>query len=146
MNTDRIGLFTDEEINKELRMGTRSHIYIETEPGMFLGTYCQFDGYPSHMFPQLEERSHDEVYSIVVRGQTRGGLVGFAATPSAPVEYQHGIGDASFLFNPTDYLESTCVNYVYVKRLDGSVLWRETRNAVPGQPMPWYNTAPEEEE
>ena len=72
--------------------------------------------------------------------------MGIAATPSAPVEYQDGLGEASFLFNPTDYLESTCVNYVYVKRLDGTVLWRETRNAVPGQPMPWYNTAPEEEE
>ena len=55
-------------------MGTRSHIYIETEPGMFLGTYCQFDGYPSHMFPQLEQRTHTEVYGIIIKGQIRGGL------------------------------------------------------------------------
>ena len=126
-------------------MGTRSHIYIETEEGGFLGTYCQFDGYPSHMFPQLTDRSHDEVYSIIVKGQTRGGLVGLAATPSAPVAYQDGIADPSFLFNPMDYLESSPVNYVYVKRLDGSVLWRETRNAVSGEPMPWFNEMPEEE-
>jgi len=126
-------------------MGTRSHIYIETEEGGFLGTYCQFDGYPSHMFPQLADRSHDEVYSIIVKGQTRGGLVGLAATPSAPVAYQDGIADPSFLFNPMDYLESSPVNYVYVKRLDGSVLWRETRNAVSGEPMPWFNEMPEEE-
>ena len=126
-------------------MGTRSHIYIETEEGGFLGTYCQFDGYPSHMFPQLADRSHDEVYSIIVKGQTRGGLVGLAATPSAPVAYQDGIADPSFLFNPMDYLESSPVNYVYVKRLDGSVLWRETRNAVSGMPMPWFNEMPEEE-
>ena len=126
-------------------MGTRSHIYIETEEGGFLGTYCQFDGYPSHMFPQLTDRSHDEVYSIIVKGQTRGGLVGLAATPSAPVEYQDGIADPSFLFNPMDYLESSPVNYVYVKRLDGTVLWRETRNAVSGEPMPWFNEMPEEE-
>ena len=85
-------------------MGTRSHIYIETEEGGFLGTYCQFDGYPSHMFPQLADRSHDEVYSIIVKGQTRGGLVGLAATPSAPVAYQDGIADPSFLFNPMDYI------------------------------------------
>ena len=126
-------------------MGTRSHIYIETEEGGFLGTYCQFDGYPSHMFPQLADRSHDEVYSIIVKGQTRGGLVGLAATPSAPVAYQDGIADPSFLFNPMDYLESSPVNYVYVKRLDGTVLWRETRNAVSGVPMPWFSEVPEEE-
>ena len=126
-------------------MGTRSHIYIETEEGGFLGTYCQFDGYPSHMFPQLTDRSHDEVYSIIVKGQTRGGIVGLAATPSAPVAYQDGAAQPSFLFNPMDYLESSPVNYVYVKRLDGSVLWRETRNAVSGVPMPWFNEMPEEE-
>jgi len=126
-------------------MGTRSHIYIETEEGGFLGTYCQFDGYPSHMFPQLADRSHDEVYSIIVKGQTRGGLVGLAATPSAPVAYQDGIADPSFLFNPMDYMESSPVSYVYVKRLDGSVLWRETRTAVSGEPMPWFNEMPEEE-
>jgi len=126
-------------------MGTRSHIYIETEEGGFLGTYCQFDGYPSHMFPQLTDRSHDEVYSIIVKGQTRGGIVGLAATPSAPVAYQDGAAQPSFLFNPMDYLESSPVNYVYVKRLDGSVLWRETRNAVSGMPMPWFNEMPEEE-
>ena len=126
-------------------MGTRSHIYIETEGGGFFGTYCQFDGYPSHMFPQLMGRSHDEVYSIIVKGQTRGGLVGLAATPSAPVAYQDGIADPSFLFNPMDYMESSPVSYVYVKRLDGSVLWRETRTAVSGEPMPWFNEMPEEE-
>ena len=126
-------------------MGTRSHIYIEIEDGGFLGTYCQFDGYPSHMFPQLADRSHDEVYSIIVKGQTRGGIVGLAATPSAPVAYQDGAAQPSFLFNPMDYLESSPVNYVYVKRLDGSVLWRETRNAVSGMPMPWFNEMPEEE-
>ena len=39
MNIDRINIFTDEEINQETAaMGTRSHIYIETEPGMFLET------------------------------------------------------------------------------------------------------------
>ena len=126
-------------------MGTRSHIYIETEEGGFLGTYCQFDGYPSHMFPQLTDRSHDEVYSIIVKGQTRGGIVGLAATPSAPVAYQDGAAQPSFLFNPMDYLESSPVNYVYVKRVDGTVLWRETRNAVSGVPMPWFNEMPEEE-
>tara|TARA_Y100000310_G_scaffold160549_1_gene160312 strand:+ start:1744 stop:2115 length:372 start_codon:yes stop_codon:yes gene_type:complete len=123
-------------------MGTRSHIYIETEPGMFLGTYCQFDGYPSHMFPQLEHRTHTEVYGIIIKGQTRGGLQ--AIHPTKGVEYQGGMFD-SFLFNPMDYLESSPVNYVYVKRLDGTVLWRETRKAEPGIPMPWFNEVPEEE-
>ena len=123
-------------------MGTRSHIYIETEPGMFLGTYCQFDGYPSHMFPQLEQRTHTEVYGIIIKGQTRGGLS--AIHPTKGVEYQGGMFE-SFLFNPMDYLESTAVNYVYVKRLDGTVLWRETRKAEPGIPMPWFNEMPEEE-
>ena len=124
-------------------MGTRSHIYIETEGGGFFGTYCQFDGYPSHMFPQLAGRSHDEVYSIIVKGQTRGGLQGIHATKGP--EYQaHTLG--CFLFNPMDYRESSPVTYVYVKRLDGSVLWRETRKAVSGEPMPWFNEMPEEEE
>lgn len=120
-------------------MGTRAHIYIETEPGAFLGTYCQFDGYPSHMFPQLEQRSHDEIYGIVIKGQTRGGLQ--SIHPTEGVKYQGGMFD-SFLFDPMDYLESTCVSYVYVKRLDGSVVWREARNAVAGEPMPWLNEPP----
>ena len=67
-------------------MGTRSHIYIETEPGMFLGTDCQFDGYPSHMFPQLEQRSHIEVYGIIIKGQTRGGRQAIHSTKG--VEYK----------------------------------------------------------
>jgi len=124
-------------------MGTRSHIYIETEGGGFLGTYCQLDGYPSHMFPQLTGRSHDEVYSIIVKGQTRGGISGIHPTKGA--DFGKAVIGPSFLFNPMDYLESSPVNYVYVKRLDGSVLWRETRNAVSGVPMPWFNEVPEEE-
>jgi len=124
-------------------MSTRSHIYIETEGGGFLGTYCQFDGYPSHMFPQLQQRSHDEVYSVIVKGQTRGGISGIH--PTKGVDFGDAMIGSSFLFNPMDYLENTCVNYVYVKRLDGSVLWRETRNAVSGEPMPWFNEVPEEE-
>jgi hypothetical protein len=124
-------------------MGTRSHIYIETEPGMFLGTYCQFDGYPSHMFPQLEERTHTEVYGIIIKGQTRGGLSGIH--PTKGVEYQGGMFD-SFLFNPMDYMESSPVTYVYIKRLDGSVLCRESRKGVSGEPMPWFDEMPEEDD
>ena len=123
-------------------MGTRSHIYIETEPGMFLGTYCQFDGYPSHMFPQLEQRTHTEVYGIIVKGQTRGGLQSIHP-PKGPEYQAHTLG--CFLFNPMDYMENSPVTYVYIKRLDGSVLCRESRKGVSGEPMPWFNEMPEEE-
>jgi hypothetical protein len=125
-------------------MGTRSHIYIETEPGMFLGTYCQFDGYPSHMFPQLEQRTHTEIYGIIIKGQTHGGISGIH--PTQGVEYHEAMFGSSFLFSPLDDRESTCVSYVYVKRLDGSVLWRYAHDRRPEKTIQWYDIVPEEEE
>ena len=38
-------------------MSTRSVIGYETQTGSYVGVYCHFDGYKSHMMPQLEEMS-----------------------------------------------------------------------------------------
>ena len=38
-------------------MSTRSVIGYETQTGSYIGVYCHFDGYKSHMMPQLEEMS-----------------------------------------------------------------------------------------
>ena len=38
-------------------MSTRSVIGYETQTGSYVGVYCHFNGYKSHMMPQLEEMS-----------------------------------------------------------------------------------------
>tara|TARA_R100000008_G_C3505059_1_gene125711 strand:- start:221 stop:580 length:360 start_codon:yes stop_codon:yes gene_type:complete len=101
-------------------MGTRSNVYVETEPGTYLGTYCHYDGYPDHMFPTLQAIDNDTLLSHILVGAPRGGL--------------RGLMDVVGL---TEYLDDTvpCVlsnpsegdygpDYVYIKCLDGSVKWR----------------------
>jgi hypothetical protein len=38
-------------------MATSSIVGYETETGSYVGVYCHFDGYESHMMPQLKEMS-----------------------------------------------------------------------------------------
>ena len=101
-------------------MGTRSHIYIETGNG-YLGTYCQFDGYPDHMWEQVNKRSHEELYGIVLKGTTTCGMA--SLTDSGP-HYHPMSGSVELLTNPDCPEENSYVDYVYIKRQDGSTMYR----------------------
>ena len=101
-------------------MGTRSNIYIETGDG-FVGAYCQFDGYPEHMFGQVDKRSHGELYGIVLQASTTCGLV--SLTDSGP-DYQPSSGSVEILSDPHSSEQNSYVSYVYLKRRDGTTAYR----------------------
>ena len=101
-------------------MGTRSHIYVETSDG-YVGAYCQFDGYPDHMYEQVNKRSHAELYGIVLQATTTCGLRGL--TDAGP-DFQPSSGSVELLTSPTSSEESSYVDYVYIKRADGTTVYR----------------------
>ena len=55
-------------------MSTHSTIGYETEDGGYVGVYCQFDGYPTHMLPILKQTPLEIVRSEVERALVEGGL------------------------------------------------------------------------
>ena len=101
-------------------MGTRANIYVETEPGEYLGTYCHYDGYPSHMFPVLTRMDHDRLLGHVLIAMTRGGV---RIIKDIFTEYLNDTVPA-VMTNPA--MEDWGPDYVYIKRLDGKVQWRPT--------------------
>lgn len=101
-------------------MGTRSHIYIETDTG-FIGAYCQFDGYPDHMCDQLVKRSHREMYGIILKATCSAGM---RALSDGGPDYYEPRGEIEVLSNPYDIDESLYVDYVYIKSPNGDVSWR----------------------
>jgi hypothetical protein len=101
-------------------MGTRSNVYVETEPGTYLGTYCHYDGYPSHMFPTLTDMDHDRLLGHILIAMTRGG---FRTLDGPATEY---IDDTETVIMTDPAMEDWGPDYVYIKRLDGKVQWRPT--------------------
>ena len=101
-------------------MGTRSHIYVETAGG-YVGSYCQFDGYPEHMFEQVNKRSHNELYGILLKATVTGG---FASLTDEGADYFPGRGEPCFLLDPRSNEENSHISYVYVKRRDGTTVYR----------------------
>ena len=103
-------------------MGTRSNVYVETEPGEYLGTYCHYDGYPSHMFPTLTRMDREKLHGHILIAMTRGG---FRILDGPETEY---IDDTipAIMTNPA--MEDWGPDYVYIKRLDGKVQWRPTHD------------------
>ena len=102
-------------------MGTRSNIYIETEHGTYIGTYCHYDGYPSHMFPTLTKIGHDDLLVHILIGISQGGLRGIY--PHAETEYLGDFSSPCILTNP----HMDCgwgPEFIYIKRYDGKVMWR----------------------
>jgi len=99
-------------------MGTRSNVYVETEPGTYLGTYCHYDGYPSHMFPTLEQMSHDKLFTHILIAMTRGG---FRIIDSDSTEY---LDDTVSCVITNPAMTHCGPDFVYIKRLDGKVQWR----------------------
>tara|TARA_Y100000034_G_C6584160_1_gene253504 strand:- start:60 stop:401 length:342 start_codon:yes stop_codon:yes gene_type:complete len=102
-------------------MGTRSNIYIETEPGTYLGTYCHYDGYPKHMFPTLSQMKRDELLAHILIGMTQGGLRGIYDNQTT--EYLGDFSSPCILTNPV-VDAGWGPEFIYVKRFDGRVMWR----------------------
>ena len=103
-------------------MGTRSNVYVETEPGTYIGTYCHYDGYPSHMCPTLALIDNDKLAAQILIAAPQGGFRVIHATNAT--EY---LGDHTYsclLENPQ--MEDLGPDYVYIKCLDGRVKWRDT--------------------
>ena len=111
-------------------MGTRSNIYVETADG-YVGCYCQFDGYPEHMYDQVNKRSHAEMYGIVLRATATEGI---RCLSDGGPEYYPPSGSVEVLLDPDCPQEASPVNYVYVKQQDGSTRWRD------GNSSSWIHT------
>jgi len=107
-------------------MGTRSHIYVETDNG-YIGTYCQYDGYPEHMLPELERRGYEEVYGLVLRGTCTGGM---RAMCRKMVEMAKGTPEV--LIDPDCTNENCYVAFIYIVKKDGTV------NLRPKGEAKWY--------
>ena len=101
-------------------MGTRSHIYVETADG-YVGSYCQFDGSPERMFEQVQNRSHGELYGILLKASTTGG---FASLTDKGADYFPSDGSVEMLTDPDCPYENSYVSYVYLKKRDGTTLYR----------------------
>jgi len=104
----------------EAIMGTSSRIYVETEPGDFIGTYCHYDGYPSHMHGTLERMSSDELTGFILQAIPQGG---FRSLDIGEVEY---LGDSRIAIHTNPYDDNMGPNYIYIKLLDGCVRWRSS--------------------
>jgi len=102
-------------------MGTRSNVYVETEPGTYVGTYCHYDGQPSHMFPLLTTIENDMLLSHILMAAPKGGLRGIY---DRGTEYLDDYTYPCLLQNPST--EDLGPEYIYIKCLDGSVKWRDT--------------------
>lgn len=112
-------------------MGTRSNIYVETRPGVYLGTYCHYDGYPAHMFPTLAAMDRDSLLSHILLAMARGG---FRIINGIMTEYLDDT-EAVVMTNPAE--EDWGPDYVYIKCYDGSVKYRAT-------PFPEWKTTYDE--
>ena len=106
-------------------MGTRSNIYVETEPGTYLGTYCHYDGYPSHMFPALTDMDHDRLLGHILIAMTRGGFRVIEGYVNEEISTEY-LDDTETVIMTDPAMEDWGPDYVYIKRLDGKVQWRST--------------------
>ncbi len=106
-------------------MGTRSHIYVETNSG-YLGMYCQYDGYPEHMLQELNRRGYQEVYGIVLRAMGSGGVRVLSRKDGAVLITR---GEFEFLGDPDCACENAYVSFVYIVQKDGSVRVRRQGSA-----------------
>ena len=104
-------------------MGTRSNIYVETEPGTYLGTYCHFDGYPSYMLPILKDMTNDKLTGCILTAIPRGGF----RVLDERLDKIDYLND-NFICILTDPCEEDMgPDFVYIKQFNGSIKYRSTR-------------------
>ena len=112
-------------------MATRSNVYIETEPGTYIGTYCHYDGYPKHMLTVLSEMTSDELRGEILMAGLKSGFKYLGDSESLAIlqRPQEYIGDdiICYLHNPsTDYGSP---DYIYIKQVGGSIKYRSPTHA-----------------
>lgn len=116
-------------------MATRGTIGYETQGGGFVGVYCHYDSYPSHMAPILHEMFHIDVVIMVNRALARGGIRSVS-----------GVNDYD-LFNDghpaTVHAEwpARREEYAYRKRLDGRLEFIDSTDNV----YEWRNDIPHDD-
>ena len=104
-------------------MATRGTIGYETQDGGFVGVYCHYDSYPSHMGPALHGMLHIDIVIMVSRALAAGGI----RVVSGINEYE--------LFNDGPAFVHTewpgCPEeYAYRKRLNGKLEYIDGSNTV----------------
>ena len=109
-------------------MGTRSNIYIETEPGTYLGTYCHYDGYPEHMLKALGAIDNDKLTGHILQAIPRSGFRRF--DPAHDRIERFNDNEIVCVTNPC--ADDEGVEYIYIKQYDGTIKWRSTMHAAPG--------------
>lgn len=119
-------------------MGTRSNVYVETEPGTYIGTYCHYDGYPSHMFPTLAAINKDVLLTHILLAAPQGGL---RILKTHGTEYLDDYAYPCMLQNPS--IEDLGPEYIYIKCLDGSVKWRDTYGDYVDEAIGWRDNLSE---
>ena len=115
-------------------MGTRSNVYVETEPGTYVGTYCHYDGYPSHMFPTLMAIDNDLLLAHILIAAPQGG---FRILSEGKTEYLDDYSYPSMLSSPSQ--PDMGPEYIYIKCYDGSVKWRDTYGDYVDDGTGWRN-------
>lgn len=115
-------------------MATRGTIGYETQGGGFVGVYCHYDSYPSHMAPILHEMFHIDVVIMVNRALARGGIRNVL-----------GVNDYD-LFNDAPAIvhaewPARREEYAYRKRLDGRLEFIDSTDNV----YEWRNDIPHDD-
>ena len=107
---------------KELPLSTRSNLYVETEPGTYIGTYCHYDGYPDYMLETISEATHDEFRGMILVAGLRGGFRIFSTAPPPNGSEYLCDDEVCYFDNPATTILGA--DYVYIKNLDGQVQYR----------------------
>ena len=109
-------------------MGTQSNIFVEKENGKYIGVFCQYDGYPSHMLEHMQSCSHGDLHNQIIIAGTKGGYRIFSPMNNA----------SEFLKDTSPYyvysLDDGNIDYIYVKCLDNVVKWRKCDSRI------WHTT------
>ena len=103
-------------------MGTQSNIFVEEEDGNYIGVYCQYDGHPDHMLKQIEHCSYKELYDCIIVAGIKGGYRLFSPETGESEFLKDSQPD--YVYDPDDD-GSLGIDYLYVKRLDGTIKWRK---------------------
>ena len=101
-------------------MSTHATIGYETSGGGYVGVYCHFDGYPTHILPQLEKMTYFDVSAEVERGLIEGGircLRRYEAETYNDLRRETS-NRSSWLNTNWEYKDA---QYMYRKNIDGTV-------------------------
>jgi hypothetical protein len=101
-------------------MATRSVIGVERADGSFLGVYCHYDGYPSHVVPLMQAMSREQLLTEIEKAIAEDGMRQFMGVGSETFTMNHGSTPDGSAW---DYKFWPCraQEYNYRLRLDGEI-------------------------